>query len=207
MAKPRPKTKPAEPAPAPKKSAAKTAAAGTAAKTAAKTAAGTAAKTAAGRAAGDPAVDALAKGLEALQRKDWPGAAKLFETAISESDRNDVTARARQFLTVARQQMGGQAPKGKEEGDQDPFLRAVFEKNRGNLAAALDLCRREGREQKDERFAYLAASLHALDNRMDEAVQALTRAIDLNPKNRVHAFHDPDFAEIRKNHRQLFGLS
>jgi len=191
MAKARQKTPPEKPAPAPKKSAAPSGA------------------RPGMSAVGDPAVEALSQGLEALHHKDWSGAAKLFETAISESDRNDVTARARQFLTVARQHIGetSSAKKAKEEGEQDPFLRAVFEKNRGNLAAALDLCRREGREQKDERFAYLVASVHAIENRMDEAVQALTRAIDLNPKNRVHAFHDPDFAEIRKNHRQLFGLS
>ena len=65
------------------------------------------------------------------------------------------------------------------------------------------------RDQKDERFAYLAASIHAAEGRTEEAAQALSRAIDLNPKNRVHAFHDPDFAELRKDrdHRQLFGLS
>ena len=40
-------------------------------------------------------------------------------------------------------------------------------------------------------------------------MQALSRAIELNAKNRVHAFHDPDFAELRKDRdlRQLFGLS
>jgi tetratricopeptide (TPR) repeat protein len=99
-------------------------------------------------------------------------------------------------------------PAAKGDGG-DPFLQAVFEKNRGNLAAALDLCRKEGREQKDERFAYLAASIHAVEGRLEEAVQALSRAIELNPRNRVHAYHDPDFAEIRRDrdHRQLFGLS
>ncbi len=29
--------------------------------------------------------------------------------------------------------------------------------------------------------------------------RALTRAVELNPKNRVHAFHDPDFAELRQD--------
>lgn len=50
------------------------------------------------------------------------------------------------------------------------------------------------------------ASIHAVENRLDEAVQALTKAIELNPKNRIHAFHDADFAEIRKTQRHLFGL-
>lgn len=156
----------------------------------------------------DPALDAFTEGLQALQQKSWSKAAELFESALAQSDRSDLSARARQFLASARQQMAGKpAAKAAEEGD--PFLRAVFEKNRGDLAAALELCRKDGREQKDERFAYLAASIHAVEGRIEEAVQALTRAIELNPKNRVHAYHDPDFAEIRRDrdHRQLFGLS
>jgi hypothetical protein len=48
-----------------------------------------------------------------------------------------------------------------------------------------------------------------VENRLDEAVQALAKAVELNPKNRIHAFHDADFAELRKNRdqRHLFGLS
>jgi tetratricopeptide (TPR) repeat protein len=188
MAKPRPKTKPEEPAPKPARAAAGPAPA----------------------ALHDPALDAFSQGLQALQKKDWSGAAKLFESALEQSDRSDLSARARQFLTTARQHLPAKpSAKDAREEEGDPFLRAVFEKNQGNLAAALDLCRKEGREQKDERFAYLAASVHAADGRIEEAVQALTRAIELNPKNRVHAYHDSDFAEIRRDrdHRQLFGLS
>lgn len=193
MAKPRPKTKSEEPAPA-------------------APAASKAAKPAAARkpaaAYEDPALDAFTEGLRALQQKNWSKAAELFESALAQSDRSDLSARARQFLTTARQQMAVK-PAAKEKEDGDPFLRAVFEKNRGDLAAALDLCRKEGREQKDERFAYLAASIHAVEGRLEEAVQALSRAIELNPRNRVHAYHDPDFADIRRDrdHRQLFGLS
>ncbi|HWM93449.1 MAG TPA: hypothetical protein VN493_21995 [Thermoanaerobaculia bacterium] len=161
--------------------------------------------------ASDPALDVFTEALAAFHKKDWAKAAGLFETALAESDRLDLSARTRQYLAACRQRVeetGGAKAKGKEE-DGDPFLRAVFEKNRGDSAAALDLCRREGRDQKDERFAYLAASIHAAEGRTEEAVQALSRAIELNPKNRVHAFHDPDFAEIRKDRdqRQLFGLS
>jgi tetratricopeptide (TPR) repeat protein len=185
MAKPRPKTRSEEPETRP------------------------AARPAAPAAYDDPALDAFTEGLQALQQKSWSKAAGLFESALAQSDRSDLSARARQFLATARQQMA-EKPAG-AAGDEggDPFLQAVFEKNRGNLAAALEMCRRGGREQKDERFAYLAASIHAVEGRLEEAVQALSRAIELNPRNRVHAYHDPDFAELRRDRdqRQLFGLS
>lgn len=188
MAKPRPKTKPEEPTPTPQPAAWRPRA----------------------PEVYDPAVDALSEGLQALQKKDWSRAAELFESALAQSDRSDVSARARQFLASARQQLAGE-PGGtvKVEEEGDPFLQAVYEKNRGDFAAALEACRKDGREQEDERFAYLAAAVHASEGRIGEAAQALSRAIELNPRNRVHAYHDSDFAELRKDrdHRQLFALS
>lgn len=158
-------------------------------------------------AADDPALDAFTEGLAALQKKDWKQASERLEKAVELADRSDLRDRARQLLAAARQKAGGaKAAKGLEV---DPYLEAVVERNRGNLQAALELCHKGGRDQQDERFAYLAASIHAVENRLDEAVEALSKAVELNPKNRIHAFHDPDFAEIRKNtgHRHLFGLS
>ena len=150
------------------------------------------------------------RGSPPSRRKDWKKAVELFEQAVEQSDRPEVKDRATQFLTVSRQKVGpARAKPAKEASDRTPTSRRVYEKNRGNLAEALEISRKGGRDQKDERFAYLAASIHAVEDRLDEAAQALARAIELNPKNRIHAFHDPDFAELRKNRdlRPLFGLS
>jgi tetratricopeptide (TPR) repeat protein len=170
-----------------------------------------AAPTAAVRSPGsDPAIDALTAGLQALQAKDWTKAVERFEEAVRESDRPEVRDRARQYLTASRQKVAeGEGETPAKGAEADPYLQAVYEKNRGNLKEALEISRKGGRDQKDERFAYLAASVHAIEGRWDEATQALTKAIELNPKNRVHAFHDPDLAELRKNRdlRPLFGLS
>jgi tetratricopeptide (TPR) repeat protein len=151
----------------------------------------------------DPAVANFTDGLKAMDRKDWAKAVELFGKAIEVSDLADLTARARQYQTAAQNLLT--PPKA----DEDPYLQAIFEKNRGNLKAALDVCKKGGREKKDERFAYLAAAIHALENRIEEATQTLSQAIELNAKNRIHAFHDADFAELRKNrdYRHLFGLT
>ena len=161
----------------------------------------------ASQAGADPAIDALTKGLAALQKKDWQKAAGLLEKAVGLADRPELRERARQFLAASRQK--AQAEEAKPARGVDPYLQAVYEKNRGNFKEALEISRRAGRDQKDERFAYLAASIHALENRLEEAAQALARAVELNPKNRIHAFHDSDFTELRKNrdYRSLFGLS
>jgi hypothetical protein len=153
----------------------------------------------------DPALTAYTEALKALHKQDWARAVKLFEKLAVDEDRPEIAARARQYLAAARQRQEGEAEPGDRE---DAYLTAVFEKNRGNLAAALEICRRGGRDKKDERFAYLAASIHALESRSEEAAQALAQAVELNPKNRIHAYHDADFAELRKDRdfRHLFDL-
>ncbi|HYO15337.1 MAG TPA: hypothetical protein VE685_19235 [Thermoanaerobaculia bacterium] len=163
----------------------------------------------------DPMIEMYAQGLAALQQKKYSKAVELLGKVLEESDRPDLRDRARQLLAASREKAeaeAGEKAKGKTKeaaaaGDSDPFLQAVFEKNRGNHAAALEIARQH--EQKDERFTYLVAAIHAAENRLDEAARALTQAAELNPKNRIHAYHDPDFAELRKNkdYRHVFGLS
>jgi tetratricopeptide (TPR) repeat protein len=155
----------------------------------------------------DPVLVTFHKALEALHGRNWAQAAGLFESVIQETDVPELRERARQYLAACRLQE--QKAQGEQPSpDEDPYLRAVYEKNRGNYAAALDLVKKNGGD-KDERFAYLAASIHAAEGRKDEAAKTLTRAVELNAKNRVHAFHDPDFADLRRDpeHRQIFGLS
>jgi tetratricopeptide (TPR) repeat protein len=160
----------------------------------------------------DTSLKAYTQAVEALHRKSWSKAAKLFATVVESSDLPEVRERARQYLAACQQQEALHEAKTakKPPGDEaDPYLRAVVAKNQGDLAAAFAACRQGGRDQKDERFAYLAASIHAVEGRVEEAAQALSRAVELNAKNRIHAFHDPDFAELRGNpsFRHLFGLS
>src|SRR6185295_11525382 len=157
----------------------------------------------------DPAIDALTKGLAALQSKNWPKAMELLEQAMTLADLPELRERARQFLAACRQRAEADSEKPAKGHEVDPYLQAVYEKNRGNFRAALEICHKSGRDQKDDRFAYLVAAIQALENKTDEAVQALAKAVELNPQNRIHAFHDSDFAELRKNrdYRPLFGLS
>lgn len=163
-------------------------------------------------AAVDSSLKAYTEALEALHRKSWAKAAQLFASVVESSDLPEMRERARQYLAACRlQEAQHEAKSGKKsrEDEGDSYLRAVVEKNRGDLDAALALCRHGGADQKDERFAYLAASIHAVQGRVDEAAQALSRAVELSSKNRIHAFHDPDFAELRGNpsFRPIFGLS
>ncbi len=150
----------------------------------------------------DPLVQQLTDGLGWLQKQEWKKAAEELEKVIA-GDEPSLSARARQFLAICRQKLATEV----QEAD-DPFLEAVMLRNRGAIKDALELSRRGGRDKKDDRFAFLVASIHAAEGRLDEAAKALAQAIELNPRNRVHAFHDVDFAALRRHaeHRQLFEL-
>ena len=152
----------------------------------------------------DPLVGVLEEGLKALYAKRWAAAEERFTKVASDADQLDLKSRARQMLAVCRQRK--EAATASPEAPE-PYLAAVVLKNRGEYEEALALVTR-GASASDERFLYLAASIHALAGRAAEAAKALSRAIEANPVNRVHAYHDPDFAELRRaqEYEHLFGL-
>jgi len=149
----------------------------------------------------DPLLDAYELGLKAMHQGKWREAAKNFEQVVEESLETDLVGRARRSLRICRERLAKDT-----SASDDPFLNAVYERNRGNVAEALLICSAGGRQSKDERFAYLAASLYSLTNELEKAGNFLSLAIELNPKNRIHAFHDADFAALREDpeYKQLF---
>ena len=150
----------------------------------------------------DPLLKIYERGLKGMQKGKWQAAAKDFRRVVEESREPDLVGQARRYLRTCQNKLG----EGKKAGEEDPFLTAVYERNRGNLEEALTICSRGGRQSKDERFAYLAASIYALMNDREKAGSFLSLAIELNPKNRIHAFHDADFEDLRTDpeYRQLF---
>ncbi|HKI86617.1 MAG TPA: hypothetical protein VKA53_07715 [Thermoanaerobaculia bacterium] len=143
----------------------------------------------------DPLLDDFAQGVRAAQEKKYKDAVKHLEKVIAESDTPQLVDRARQYLAAAEVRRGGHG--GQSDDGGDPYLAAVVEKNRGNFEEALAICSAGGRQSKDERFAYLAASIHALREEADPALKFLSLAVDMNASNRIHAHYDPDFVSLR----------
>ena len=139
----------------------------------------------------DGAIQGFTDAIRLLHDQKWSDAIALFEKVIRETDGLQLADRARQYLKLCRRRS---AP---VEGGRDPYLEAVFEKNRGNLVQAVQLCLEHGSTDEEERYAYLMASIRALEGSDDEALELLETAIRLEPKNRVHAFHDSDFQTLR----------
>lgn len=140
--------------------------------------------------AAEAAIQSFGQALQLLYGKKYQQAADLLEKVVASSEDNQLTDRARQHLEICR------ARTEQEAEDVDPYLRAVLEKNNGNLEQALELCRQQKPADGDERYTYLMASIQALAGAEDEALGLLEAAIQLEPKNRVHAYHDPDFESL-----------
>ena len=131
-----------------------------------------------------------------MHRHEWQPAIGLFSRLVAAGDDEpELTGRARQYLAICQER---QAENGAEREAEDPYVLAVYHRNRGDLAMALSVARRGHRYRRDERLAYLAAALHAERGEASEAVEMLGLAIELNPLNRGHALVDPDFAELRE---------
>jgi hypothetical protein len=139
------------------------------------------------------------QGMAALYGKKWQEAEELLGEVVRSSEQPELSARARQFAATARANAAG------AEGE-DPYLRAVFEKNRGDLEAVLALCEQESRVTRDGRFAYLAAAVESLRERLDRSAEHLRRAFELDSRNRGYARRDPDLENLRQSpeHAHLF---
>jgi tetratricopeptide (TPR) repeat protein len=165
---------------------------------------GLSAKDSVGRArlANDPQVKLLERGIRLVHAEKWREAAKIFARIIKETDVRSVAQQARTYAAVCAEKSAA------AKKVDDPFLEAVYERNQENLDVALDICKRGGRCSKDERFAYLAAALHALRDEFDEAARFFELAVELNPANRIHAHHDTDFAALRSHpeYSELFRI-
>ncbi len=137
----------------------------------------------------ETSLEDFAQGMKLLGEKNLSAAAERFEKVIAETDGRHLKDRARQFLEMCRHALK------QEDKVEDLFLAAVFEKNKGRLDEARSLCDQEGSD--DEKLAYLRASIEALAGNEEQALEHLAKAISLEPRNRVYAFHDPDFETLR----------
>ena len=135
---------------------------------------------------------AFEKGLDLLYKKKWAAADKVFAGVAAQQPGTTVAERAKRFRDVC-------ANRSSDSEGGDSYLNAVFLKNAGDFEASMEYCNRGGLKGRDERYAYLAASLLVLQENHDEGAKLLLRAIELNPANRVHAAHDSDFLGLSSN--------
>lgn len=145
----------------------------------------------------DAALKNLEAGIELFHAERTAEARAEFEAVVASGAESRLASRARDYLAAC-----GRAEAAKDVEAADAFTEAVMARNDGDLEGALKICAADSRAG-DGRFVYLASCVRALTGEEAAALDLLAKAIELDPKNRVRAFHDADFASVNEDERFL----
>lgn len=149
------------------------------------------------------AVAIYERGVQALQRHDYEGAAGFFRTVQERyPEERELLERARLYLRVCERETARQPAGPRTLAER--VGAATVALNAGDHATALEHLQRALGEDPDSDHAhYIMAVTLGVRGRVDEALDHLRRAIGLNPDNRGLAREDPDLESIRDH--QNFG--
>lgn len=151
------------------------------------------------------AVAIYERGVQALQRHDYDGAAGFFRTILDKyPEERELLERARLYLRVCERETARQ-PAGPKTAAERVYA-ATLALNSGDHSGALDHLQRAIAEDPDSDHAhYIMAVALGMRGRTDEALDHLRRSIGLNPDNRGFAREDPELESIRSH--QSFGAA
>ena len=143
------------------------------------------------------AVALYEKGLKALQRKHYPGAATAFRQVLEQfPEERELHERARLYLNVCERETKPLAKTPKSVDER--ILAATLALNRRDVDEVLSLLRPTvSSHRKHDHIQYMLALAHALRDDVETAAEHLAQAIALNPSNRLQAKQEPDFDSIR----------
>ena len=143
------------------------------------------------------AVTLYEKGLKALQRKNFDGAAAAFGRVLEFPDERELHERARLYLSVCEREASRKTKAPRTVDDR--ILAATLALNRRDIDEALSLLRSAASSQPtSDHVQYMLALAHAIRVDAETAAEHLKRAIALNPDNRLQARQERDFDSIRR---------
>jgi tetratricopeptide (TPR) repeat protein len=132
-----------------------------------------------------------------FHREDYAQAKELFEKAATGPAREMAHA-ARVHARMCEQRIDRSAPALDTADDHYNYAVALI--NRNELQAAEKHLREGVRlTPQGDHIHYALALARGLRGDIQQARESLKRAIDLDPRNRIHARNDPDFAELAQH--------
>ena len=137
------------------------------------------------------------RGVQALQRHNFPAGAEHFRVVIERyPEERELVERARLYLRVCERETSRQ-PQNPTTPEERVYA-ATVSLNAGDHDRALAHLRRaiEDDPESDHAHYIMAVALN-MRGRPDDALEHLTRAIALNPDNRALAKQDPDLETLR----------
>jgi len=136
------------------------------------------------------------RGVAALQRRKLDDAERHFLDLIQKySEEKELVDRARVYLAVCERQRPEARPSLSEP--EDFYYAALLEKNRGNVAEAIEHLKHAARKNGGGKVDFLLACCYAQTGDSEIALQHLKRAIEEDQRHRFLARHDRDFDPMR----------
>jgi len=147
-------------------------------------------------------VEALAtyeRGIEALQRRDFAGAAELLRVVLDRyPEERELHERARLYLKVCERQTGPAPAPPRTIADR--IYAATVALNAGKPDDAYSLLQGVLREEPEHDHAeYMMAVTQSARGDTADAINHLRRAIELNAENRSLAAQEPELEALRDN--------
>jgi tetratricopeptide (TPR) repeat protein len=136
------------------------------------------------------------RGVAALQKKKLDEAERHFLDLIQKyPEERELVDRARVYLTICERRRD---PRPALTEPEDFYYAAVLEKNRGNVAEAIEHLKRAVRKNGGGRVDFLLACCYAQQGDLETALAHLQAAIEEDQRHRVLARHDRDFDPVRE---------
>lgn len=137
------------------------------------------------------------RGVGALQKKKIDEAERHFLDLIQKyPDEKELVDRSRVYLTVCERQRRDPRPALTEP--EDFYYAAVLEKNRGNVASAIEHLQSAAKKNGGGKVDFLLACCYAQQGDLETALSHLQKAIEEDQRHRILARHDRDFDPVRE---------
>lgn len=136
------------------------------------------------------------RGVGALQKKKIEEAERRFLELIQKyPEEKELADRARVYLAVCERQRNTARPALTEP--EDFYYAAIYEKNRGNVAEAIEHLKRAAKKNGGGKVDFLLACCYAQRGDLESALAHLRKAIEDDQGHRILARHDRDFDQVR----------
>jgi tetratricopeptide (TPR) repeat protein len=137
------------------------------------------------------------RGVAAIQKKKLDEAERHFIDLIQKyPEEKELVDRSRVYLTVCERQRRDPRPALTEP--EDFYYAAVLEKNRGNVAEAIEHLKSAAKKNGGGKVDFLLACCYAQKGEIEIALEHLQKAIAEDQRHRILARHDRDFDPVRE---------
>ncbi|MBN2245126.1 MAG: tetratricopeptide repeat protein [Candidatus Aminicenantes bacterium] len=144
----------------------------------------------------EKALNIYMQAIKSVQKGDYQKASEQLKSFMNKySEEKELCARADIYLKICEGRLENTIDQPKDF--EDYFQHAVYQLNSGNLEQALELAKNaEQKEPKQGKIHYLIASIYLKMDKLEEALESLKSAVQLDKYFKIIARNETDFEKL-----------